>query len=699
MPTSAFARFTRQRRAEQQKAKLRSAESTEDSVILQRLRNGVYDREQISFGGLLKVLRWRRKVRRQVVPAFPNEEDSPKTNESALMSTEDYKVYLQELEQSRARFALQQKRLSMAVVEAKDAYSSLHKWVEMMLEDFRILEHHEAWRASILAICEFANGVDVSPGQALPCIKAVGDEVLRQLQLAEPEVCGELGQASVLLTIHESSSGGSGGLGSSGGALQGHGASNDLIVISASSEASRQHQRAKPGAVWRSRSTNALSASAFHCFHSGQSTLCSRHGTDSNAVSLIPLRQRNHRVFGVLISGAPAVPNDMLEIMERVIGQTLERTWRRGKVNAMIRVAMNWIKHLSFQLTAVDWVEGEGTTDASHLARLINQNAAGTRSIGQGADGQSEHQRFQNGKCQWQPLGYHEGSDLRRFRLPLNWRDGVIIGVLLVTFADFEGTSVETLELLHAIAPMIEEGVRDIERMDVGEIGRIQLSDAFTAAHFEARRLLPRKLQMQMRQNLASLELGVIMAELKAYVGEHIDRKPGLVKLMRGVLALVGRNAKETKDWDAIKIQLKPSLVQEMLGIDVTDVSDEAKRRWADSEKAMAGVDLDELLHTAPKPLQSMAKLMMAVRLTQHVNLKIQSELETYSGQLGHWRSKAGASPPPGLRPAAPPPRRESRTSLRGRGLLASFKYSITLSEQLLTDEEFAHVDAIAGEV
>ena len=112
------------------------------------------------------------------------------------------------------------------------------------------------------------------------------------------------------------------------------------------------------------------------------------------------------------------------------------------------------------------------------------------------------------------------------------------------------------------------------------------------------------------------------------------------------MLALVGRNAKETKDWDAIKIQLKPSLVQEMLGIDVTDVSDEAKRRWADSEKAMAGVDLDELLHTAPKPLQSMAKLMMAVRLTQHVNLKIQSEPRHTPGSSGTGEARQGRARP-----------------------------------------------------
>ena len=109
-----------------------------------------------------------------------------------------------------------------------------------------------------------------------------------------------------------------------------------------------------------------------------------------------------------------------------------------------------------------------------------------------------------------------------------------------------------------------------------------------------------------MRKNLASLELGVIMAELKAYVGEHIDRKPGLVKLMRGACAC-RRNAKETKDWDAIKIQLKPSLVQEMLGIDVTDVSDRRsgggrtqRRQWPALISTNCSIQLQSLSNRWP---------------------------------------------------------------------------------------------------
>ena len=78
---------------------------------------------------------------------------------------------------------------------------------------------------------------------------------------------------------------------------------------------------------------------------------------------------------------------------------------------------------------------------------------------------------------------------------------------------------------------------------------------------------------------------------------------------------------------------------------------------------------------------------MMAVRLTQHVNLKIQSELETYSGQLGHWRSKAGASPPP--EPYARCTSAQTRISnlVARPGTSRELQVQHHLSEQLLTDE------------
>ena len=114
------------------------------------------------------------------------------------------------------------------------------------------------------------------------------------------------------------------------------------------------------------------------------------------------------------------------------------------------------------------------------------------------------------------------------------------------------------------------------------------------------------------------------------------------------MLALVGRNAKETKDWDAIKIQLKPSLVQEMLGIDVTDVSDgrsgggrTQRRQWPALISTNCSIQLQS------SPIDGQAHDGGA---SQHVN-ENSVRAETYSGSSGTGEARQGEARPQALSP------------------------------------------------
>ena len=101
-----------------------------------------------------------------------------------------------------------------------------------------------------------------------------------------------------------------------------------LGVVAATAAAAEQSARAKHGAIWKARSPNPLSLEAFTVLQTNRNHLCSPHGTDADALSMVPLRQRDGRCFGVLVSLRPAVPDELLRAMAVTAGPLLERPSR-----------------------------------------------------------------------------------------------------------------------------------------------------------------------------------------------------------------------------------------------------------------------------------------------------------------------------------------------------------------------------------
>jgi hypothetical protein len=112
-------------------------------------------------------------------------------------------------------------------------------------------------------------------------------------------------------------------------------------------EASRQSARVKVGALWNESSSNALCKEAFQVLQSGEAILRSPHGTEVEARSLVPLKERCGRCFGVLVTGAPALPDEFVQAMAKMAGPMIERVWKWAKVNAMMRIATAWVKRFS----------------------------------------------------------------------------------------------------------------------------------------------------------------------------------------------------------------------------------------------------------------------------------------------------------------------------------------------------------------
>ena len=57
-----------------------------------------------------------------------------------------------------------------------------------------------------------------------------------------------------------------------------------------------------------------------------------------------------------MISGAPALPDELIRLMAIAVGPVLERIWKWNKVNAMLKVACTWLSTISPKLSNAKWL-------------------------------------------------------------------------------------------------------------------------------------------------------------------------------------------------------------------------------------------------------------------------------------------------------------------------------------------------------
>ncbi|KAL1524260.1 hypothetical protein AB1Y20_019163 [Prymnesium parvum] len=492
------------------------------------------------------------------------EMNKPKESEAQVAM----KKQLIEMEKAAERMKRKMTCLDDAVDAAQEGMDEMKGWVHHMLEDFKLLPKKPMWQQAILHMCEYAAGIRVSADQPLPTVSPVAEEVLEQLRRGEPNI---LPHSSVLAMVHDAQS-------------------SELQVIAATPEAASQSARAKKGALWNSASKNALSMEFFQVLREGKPMLRSPHGTNPLARSLVPLNDREGRCFGVLMSGAPALPDEFVEAMGRTAGPMLERVWKWSKVNAMMVVACTWVRKLSDRVASVEWREG---------VRIKKESG-----------------------FNWQPLFHHTGDDMKKFQLELRWSDGVPLGVFQVKISEYHDISHGMMELLHSIAPLLTDTVSDIEKMAVAD--SVPAMQDFGTAYDNARMLLPRKLQSQMKQQLAELNSYQIVSELKGYNEVSEDT----FKLMLGVLCMLGRSRKSFKQWSHVKAQLKAELIADMVALDVRagKKASEMMKCWAESLRATRGLNLDWLLAGGSFPVQVMTKWLLAIRLVCQVVFAIETE-------------------------------------------------------------------------
>ena len=154
----------------------------------------------------------------------------------------------------------------------------------------------------------------------------------------------------------------------------------------------------KPGANMREMRENKEQGKlVWDVLKSGEPVLNNPHGIERDAgkQSIVPLNATSGRTFGVVVTGPPPVPDDLVEMMCKQAGPLLERIWKQERVMKAIENVKGFIKRYTLekrQLVYMDFKEGKTI------------------------------ERTKDDTWEWMPF-VHNPNDMNIFELELKWHE------------------------------------------------------------------------------------------------------------------------------------------------------------------------------------------------------------------------------------------------------------------------------------
>ena len=188
-----------------------------------------------------------------------------------------------------------------------------------------------------------------------------------------------------------------------------------------------------------------------------------------------------------------------------------------------------------------------------------------------------------------------------------------------------------TAVLFATTAPTLQQAVNDIATMHIGDAPPKSRLGAGAGASMEAhaQMLLPKKLQQQMRLQLAKIDTAKLMGELHGYKQPPED----VHKVVRGVLVLMGHGrstGQDTSTWELCRPHLTFQLIKDMQTFDVVVVSSKhhTEERWKESLQATDGVDAEQVFQKFPHGVKVMMQWLEAARLVHRMAHQVKAQEE-----------------------------------------------------------------------
>jgi len=338
----------------------------------------------------------------------------------------------------------------------------------------------------------------------------------------------------------------------------------------------------------------------------------------AGAISICPLLSMRRHRFGVVVSGAPALPDEYFESFCRTAGQMFERI---GKLEIIWRLVENVQQFI------------EKTCLASHqlvYCKWVN-DAAPTPPVDDWA---------------WQPFQYTHPTNDKRFELPLRWSSGERIGLFSVECGTFTSMDETLLLLLHTIAPAVLEAVEVVETLELGQRPPLytvkEVMEKYESMVGDIGKNLCKEVEhtVKLRNLNGSEPFYASLVETVAYCTKSEDKD--LLRLMQAVCALAG--LPPAKSWIEIRKQLKNARALSDALADMTKFSDaladalleeseggakkgkkkkkkQALDRFNISEAYLKAVDLQEMDRQAPVPVKIIIRYLRAAKLVYNLGM------------------------------------------------------------------------------
>ena len=483
--------------------------------------------------------------------------------------------------------------VTTSVAEAEATSQELQDMTEFMKRDLAQIEQQPLWKEALSEVYDrVAAGLAPDErGERELGLVGAAEQLLAALNQAHPSMAPT---SAAFLLRHED-------------------APNALVVKAASERAMEGNARVKPTALWHKSSKASVSAESFRALESSKAILRSPHGKIEDARSVVPLRSPGALggTFGVLLTGPPAIPDELAEAMARCAGPLLARAWRLEKVQAIMNAVALWVrKKLSEMEVGADVLWAEGAT-----ARLPEPGA-----------------------LEWQPLPHLDGDSMRTFQLELRWaaaNNVGPIGLLTIELRSSTALDEKSLEVLMACVPMIRELISQFETAGVGAT-RVPTHEALDDAYNLHSQNLPERLHEMMAAQLRKLDTQATILELRGY--GQIDEVQSVITAL---LCIFGSRRDEVSTWQQVQAKLNSMVVSNMISADLGAIPPLC---WSEARAAMADVDVESMLCNAAHPVRIVLKWLTIARFVRKARAAHTPTADARPSRVRHLRRAHGCA-------------------------------------------------------
>ena len=377
-----------------------------------------------------------------------------------------------------------------------------------------------------------------------------------------------------------------------------------------------EHSGYQTGQTIRTDKPSEGNAAVLNCMASGEPLLQNPHGLKRFAEkvrSTMPLKTIDGEVFACLVSGPPAVPDELLETLGRHAGPLLERIWKKDQMTRATNNVMDFIKTAANSMRKLVYT-------SFHADQIVESS---TKSLVNVLAGQlkASSKDVHEAVWHWQPLKHTSPYDFKKFVLTLQWSLGEPIGSLVVSCGTFTDLNEELLVLLHVTAAVLLEALEEIEELTPGNLPPLATTAQVLVAFEKHRPNASQILVDELTDQIQSFDAAAVFSELRHYDAKSVD--PNVQSLVQGVLLLLGYKPRAIATWNQCRNHLKNhrKLKDLMQDLDVESSASAETARFNAMAKCMRGIDRDALRANFPGPVKLMVRWLNAVEMTHNIAL------------------------------------------------------------------------------